>query len=246
MERGRPRTAQRALLDGAHIEGPVVIAAHSYGGLVARAFAARYPARVAGLVLIDSSHPSQFDAQGRQPACLSPAWRDVAERFQRLAPLLARTGLLRLGLGDRFGLFDWVKTLPEADARAVRERALAAGHWAAGAAEWSTFRQSAREARALGSLGNRPLVVVTAGSTYRGPEARLYLPQGSDGTAEAAAWAVLQRDQLGLSTSATQVVVEEASHVSLVTRPDFARTVVGAIEGAVREVRRRAVVGSRG
>ena len=235
-----------ALLDAAHIEGPVVLAAHSYGGLVARAFAARSPGRVAGLVLIDSSHPSQFDGQGCQPACLSAEWREVADRFQHLAPVLARTGLLRLGLGDRFGLFDWVKTLPASDARAIRERALAAGHWAAGAAEWSTFRQSAREARALDSLGDKPLVVVTAGSTYRGPEARRYLPAGSDGTAEAAAWAALQRDHLTLSTHASQVVVEEASHVSLVTRPDFARTVAEAIRGVVREARRRAAAGSQG
>jgi pimeloyl-ACP methyl ester carboxylesterase len=47
-----------ALLDAISVDAPVVIAAHSYGGMPARAFAGTYPGEVAGLVLIDvSSEP---------------------------------------------------------------------------------------------------------------------------------------------------------------------------------------------
>ena len=39
---------------------PYVLVGHSLGGLVVRGYASRYPERVAGLVLIDSSHERQF------------------------------------------------------------------------------------------------------------------------------------------------------------------------------------------
>src|SRR5215218_9768448 len=48
------------LLKGADTEGPYVLVGHSYGGLYARMYAARYPKQVAGVVLVDSSHPEQF------------------------------------------------------------------------------------------------------------------------------------------------------------------------------------------
>jgi pimeloyl-ACP methyl ester carboxylesterase len=45
------------ILDDRGITEPAVIAGHSFGGLIARLYAARHPHRVAGLVLIDSSTP---------------------------------------------------------------------------------------------------------------------------------------------------------------------------------------------
>jgi pimeloyl-ACP methyl ester carboxylesterase len=50
----------RGLLEAAGIDGPYVLAGHSYGGMIARLFAARYPADTAGLVLVDASHEEQF------------------------------------------------------------------------------------------------------------------------------------------------------------------------------------------
>ena len=49
------------LLRAAHVPGPYVLAGHSVGGVYALIYAARYPGDVAGLVLIDSSTPYQFD-----------------------------------------------------------------------------------------------------------------------------------------------------------------------------------------
>lgn len=47
-----------ALLGGQiNVAGPAVIVGHSFGGLIARQFAARHSARVAGLVLLDCSIP---------------------------------------------------------------------------------------------------------------------------------------------------------------------------------------------
>jgi pimeloyl-ACP methyl ester carboxylesterase len=43
-----------------HIDGPIILVGHSMGGVYARAFAARHLDRVAGMVLIDSSHEGQW------------------------------------------------------------------------------------------------------------------------------------------------------------------------------------------
>ena len=43
-----------AMLATAHEQGPFVLVAHSFGGLIARLYASTYPAEVAGLVLIDA------------------------------------------------------------------------------------------------------------------------------------------------------------------------------------------------
>ena len=59
-----------ALLGAAAIPGPYVFAAHSFGGLVARLYAATYPDEVVGLVLIDAAHEDYYD---RLRALLTPA-----------------------------------------------------------------------------------------------------------------------------------------------------------------------------
>ena len=48
-----------SLLETAQVAPPLVLAGHSMGGLVARMFAHMYPDEVAGLALVDSSHPEQ-------------------------------------------------------------------------------------------------------------------------------------------------------------------------------------------
>lgn len=48
------------LLEFADEPGPYVIVGHSFGGFTARFFAATYPEKTAGAVLIDSSHPDQI------------------------------------------------------------------------------------------------------------------------------------------------------------------------------------------
>lgn len=61
-----PRTSLDAAADlhaalrAAKVAGPYLLVGHSIGGLHAQAFAARYPADTAGLVLVSSTHPDQM------------------------------------------------------------------------------------------------------------------------------------------------------------------------------------------
>lgn len=63
----KPRTAQDAvddlhrLLDRTGIDPPVVIVGFSMGGLIAQLYSSTYPDEVAGLVLVESSHPDEWD-----------------------------------------------------------------------------------------------------------------------------------------------------------------------------------------
>jgi pimeloyl-ACP methyl ester carboxylesterase len=49
-----------ALLERASIAPPYVIAGQSFGGMNARMFASLYPQTIAGIVLVDSSHPDTY------------------------------------------------------------------------------------------------------------------------------------------------------------------------------------------
>jgi pimeloyl-ACP methyl ester carboxylesterase len=65
------------LLDAAGEAGPYVLVGHSFGGLVVLMYAEHHPDDVAGVVLIDSSHPRQVDAYAEIPEM------DVMDEDQR-------------------------------------------------------------------------------------------------------------------------------------------------------------------
>jgi pimeloyl-ACP methyl ester carboxylesterase len=72
VDAGRQADELAALLVAAHISTPLVLVGHSYGGLVARAFAARHRARVAGAVLVEGVAP--YDR-------LSHYWHEGGDRI---------------------------------------------------------------------------------------------------------------------------------------------------------------------
>jgi pimeloyl-ACP methyl ester carboxylesterase len=54
----------RVLLRSRRLAPPYVLVGHSMGALDMQLFARRYPAEVAGLVLVDSTHPRSFSGEG--------------------------------------------------------------------------------------------------------------------------------------------------------------------------------------
>jgi pimeloyl-ACP methyl ester carboxylesterase len=65
------------LLVNAHLPGPYVLVGHSLGGLFMHMVACRYPHEVAGMVLVDSTHPRQAM---RLAAALGPAFSKEASQ----------------------------------------------------------------------------------------------------------------------------------------------------------------------
>jgi hypothetical protein len=100
------------------------------------------------------------------------------------------------------------------------------------ASELKAFSQSGSQARSFGSLGDRPLVVLTAGKMMFG-----HNPLMTDEVRDQImnAWMhewinVLQVEQAHLSTRGRQIIVPDSTHVIQFERPD-------AVISAVREVR---------
>lgn len=54
----------RALLRNRGVKPPYVLVGHSAGGLYMQLYARLYPSEVAGLVLVDPTHPTQFEGAG--------------------------------------------------------------------------------------------------------------------------------------------------------------------------------------
>jgi pimeloyl-ACP methyl ester carboxylesterase len=118
-----PREIARDLhgvLDAAGTARPVVLVGHSVGGLCVRAFAGLYPAEVAGMVLVDSSHEAQEQLLN---GCL-PWWIRLLEAatlpLLMIVPRSARGGADRRSIAREFRS---VQRLTAAD-RPLAERAL--------------------------------------------------------------------------------------------------------------------------
>lgn len=67
-----------SLLENCPVEGPYVLVRHSIGGLIANMYAHGNPEKVAGMVLVDSSHPNQAP---RLHSKLPLAWLKALEIF---------------------------------------------------------------------------------------------------------------------------------------------------------------------
>lgn len=175
------------LLAQAQEKGPYVLAGHSTGGAYVRAFAARYPEQVAGMVLLDAQPNEAFT---RLPDY--PAFYAVLRPVTKLLPYLAQVGIGRL-------LFSSSQTgLPEA-ANAGESASLATvHHYRAQRDEVAGIPAALTQAQSLQSLGDKPLIVVTA-------------PLGAQ-----KGWLALQAEMTELSTNSLQRVIPNATHDSLI------------------------------
>lgn len=193
-------------LENVGVMGPYVVAAHSYGGLVGRAFIDLYPDEVIGLILVDASHPDQW---ARFPA--SGGGRMVAASNQ-LMGILARLGIVRIfnmTAGEAAGL-------PERQSAEVKAIMTRFQPWIASGdviAVWNTkTRDRINQAQSLNGL---PLIVLSA------------TERPDYGKEEMNAQ---QADLASLSSNHLHQWVEGASHESLLGEQKYALVVAKAIE----------------
>ena len=138
------------LLDEAGIEPPLVLVGHSFGGLVARHYAARHPGDVTGVVLIDPS-PSTL----REDTCELREASHCAQLTTMLTPD-----------GNPEGI-DWTASVAElAGAGALPDVplvVLAASAQGADVSPEEVERWLARQQELVDSVSNGRLVVVDSG-----------------------------------------------------------------------------------
>jgi hypothetical protein len=137
----------------------------------------------------------------------------------QLAPFAARLGIVRLLL---LLVHTDADLLPPADGAAQRAFLASPAHWQGVAAELPSWhRDTSPEAAATPGFGDRPLIVLTAGS-HAG---------GSRG------WVQLQASTAALSSDHEQRFVPGATHGSIVNDRRYAVAITTAIREVVESVR---------
>jgi len=156
-----PRTSQQIakelhlLLQNAGLQPPYILVGHSFGVFNMRVFNGLYADEVAGMVLVDSSHEDQ---QVPTPTQAAAERKEDAETrlFARAYPVLFHLGIARLLLATD------VTPLPEHLDAGLRYLLLQPTHVQAMVDEELASTKSAEQVRESGSLGDKPLIVLTA------------------------------------------------------------------------------------
>jgi len=104
---------RHALLENAQIPPPCVLVGHSLGGFNARVFAWRYPHEVAGMVLVDSSHPDQWAPFAGIVPRETPVDGPLLNRFRRQFATLFSLGAIDLkASATQMRDISWLGTRP--------------------------------------------------------------------------------------------------------------------------------------
>ncbi len=210
-----------ALLARAQVPGPYVLVGHSYGGPLVRMFARRYPEASAGMVLVDTPEEGVIF----RPAY--PAYVRKLGQVLDAARLAARLGLLRLVLP--------LVSRPEGGVTPEMNR-IAIGFMARPSfvrlmhqdmASLDTARAATERAGGFGSLGDRPLVVITHSKPFPGPAASL-----EDG------WMDGQKQLAALSTDSELQVAYKSNHMINLEEPELVVDAIRRVVTAAREGRR--------
>src|SRR5215218_3039569 len=196
------------LLKGAGTERPYVLVGHSYGGLYARMYAARYPNQVSGVVLVDSSHPEQFtrSAEGR-------AMYEQTRRMGAFIPWLTRLGVIRL-----INFYPAHPDLPSQQRAQIEAFNSSTQQVVTTVEEFRATPETSAQVRATGSLGDKPLAVLSAGEQSSG-------------------WLEMQGELASLSSNSIHHVVEGATHESLLYDKGDSQVTSAASEQVVETAR---------
>jgi pimeloyl-ACP methyl ester carboxylesterase len=200
------------LLSAAHVPGPYVLAGHSVGGTYALAYAIDYPNEVAGVALIDSASPHQFDLP------TYPGFYSMWRRASALLPSLARAGIARLTSGMGFG------GLPSDARREARVFSSSPRELRADRDEFAELPTVFDQTKALTTLDQKPLLVLTAD-----------LGQQSG-------WFASQNKLATLSTNSLHQTTHGATHGALLEDASSAAVTSRAIGNVVRAARSGAVI----
>lgn len=223
------QVAQRLhkLLNAAGIEGDLVLVGASIGGLHVRQFAHQYPARVRGMVLVDSSHEQQVQRFGETET-------KGPNPILKAATFLAPIGVLRLS--------GFVEKKMEGSGLAGQEleQAIAMQSQTHIPGAMSREYMSAKldlEANAPPpSLGDIPLIVLTQGLPLAEEEDYdpLDLEEIEEDKRERPIWNQLDLELAQLSSQGTQVFAMKSTHNIAEMQPEL---VISSIESVVETVR---------
>jgi pimeloyl-ACP methyl ester carboxylesterase len=196
--------AEHGLLQAAGIDGPVVLMGHSIAGIYIRAYASKYPEKVAGLVFVDGSTP----LQQRHPAFKALNSGPPNQLRELMNQAVFSAGLPRLR-------GECSRTYPGFDAQASRLQAEDQCHapFAGIAGEVASFDQSGEETVHTGPYGTLPILIFSqdpAKSVANG-----------EPKAVAEAWNQMQDNLKALSTRSRRIIAKDSPHYIQLARPEL-------------------------
>ena len=181
------------LLEQADIEPPFILVGHSFGGYNVQYFSKLYPKLVAGIILIESSHPDQFE---RLP--------DIPARVARSSP---RNRLMTM-------LDPSVLRVYPKEHQILARRFLASDKSIrTQQREFLNFTQSGFQVSQINRQLDIPLTVIT-----RAERVWQDTPYGEQ---QEQIWMALQKDLLTLSTDSRQVFAEFSGHLVHLQQPEL-------------------------
>ena len=203
----------RTLLQRSGVPGPYLFVAHSYGGLVSRRFAKRWPEEVAGLVLVDAPPESVLFKPSFLGYCAKGA------TFQRILAAAAQVGLLR-------ACARWLPMLLLPDDPLAKALCVSPAFMMATAADFSSLVRAPAQVRTPeqpGELGDKPLIVLVHGIPFPGPATELE----SD-------WAAGMKRNAALSRNSCLVVAQKSNHMIHLDEPAVVVAAVRRVFEAAR------------
>jgi pimeloyl-ACP methyl ester carboxylesterase len=204
-------------------EGPYVMVGHSLGGPYVMTYVNQFADDVAGVVFVDASHPEQ--QRRLKEATGQPIEESMAG--PKLLAAFAWTGLPRLvaqSVGHAKASAEINAAMSAYLPRSLRPML----------DELAAIDQTLKEAGTLRSLGDRPLVVLTAAAPFRAADLATLQLTREQGQRLQAAWFELHDDEASWSSRSRHVRLEDAHHYVQFDRPD---AVIDAIRDVVEGVR---------
>jgi|SRR5580658_8942785 pimeloyl-ACP methyl ester carboxylesterase len=203
-----------ALLTSAEESAPYVLVGSSFGGLLTRAFCRRFPEKVAGAVFLDACDEAKYypTMQRELPFYVAELVREAgkAERGDLLAEA-------EPAISAALGPDEMTKS-------GMRHVLTLRSHFEAALDDLETITRAQPDEMACGvpgSLGDRPLIVLSAGKSAARPE----WVEG---------WTEAQERLARLSLRGVHIVARNSGHSIALENP---KLVAAAIEAVVRAVR---------
>ena len=218
-----PRTSKaiaqelHALLQAAGVTPPYVLVGHSMGGFDVRLYASLYRDTVAGMVLVDASHPDQENRLPLELKNLEGSGLREMEFLEYTMPF----GLPRLiGLCEE----DAVQRAAECNSHNAGEVVV----------EMKAVSESSAQTAATPSLGDMPLAVLSHDPEKPSSE---FAPDLANPVNEA--WEKMQEEMAHLSTRGTQTIVKNSAHYIQIDQPD---AVIDAVRTVLAQSRQSSAV----
>jgi pimeloyl-ACP methyl ester carboxylesterase len=205
-----------ALMSAADEPPPFVLVGGSFGGLLVQVYSRLFPAKVAGVVILDAPDPAKYFTTMRRMLPVHEAeLRAEADRAERGEVLADAEPLIAAAAG-----------LDEMTKAGMRHVLGLRSHYEAALDEIQAAGRATLEemtSNPPGSLGERPLVVISAGRPSADPE-----PAWQEGRAETLARLT------ALSRRGVHIVAEHNGHSLALENPKLVAAAVEAVVSAVR------------